>query len=128
MRAANETFPGLFRFFLLSLELNCRSKQAIVYGYLVPVLFLVAFGSVFRAATPALLGDMGGDGVCGLRRVAGRLDGGSVGRPSGAVIEGRLAFVLALRGPPQEVREVAGAVLGRHAGEHTGSEPTRNIV
>jgi hypothetical protein len=58
MRAA-ATFPGLFRHFLLCLELSFRSRQAIVYGYLVPVLFLVAFGSVFRAETPALLGEMG---------------------------------------------------------------------
>jgi ABC-2 type transport system permease protein len=50
---------GLFRHFLLTLDLNSRSKQAIAYGYLVPVLFLVAYGSVFRAETPALLGQMG---------------------------------------------------------------------
>jgi hypothetical protein len=52
-------FPGLCRHFLLVLELSFRSKQAIVYGYLVPVFFLLAFGSVFRAETPMLLGQMG---------------------------------------------------------------------
>ncbi len=51
--------PGLARHFLLSVELNFRSKQTIIYGYLVPILFLVGFGSVFRAETPALLDQMG---------------------------------------------------------------------
>jgi ABC-2 type transport system permease protein len=59
MTGATSTLRGLSRHFLLSLELNFRSRQAIVYGYLVPILFLVAFGSVFRAETPALLGQMG---------------------------------------------------------------------
>jgi ABC-2 type transport system permease protein len=50
---------GHWRHFLLVLELNFRSKQAIIYGYVVPMIFLVAFGSVFRAETPLLLGQMG---------------------------------------------------------------------
>jgi len=50
---------GVIRHFRLSLQLNFRSPQAIVYGYLVPVLFLVAFGSVFRAQIPPLLDQMG---------------------------------------------------------------------
>jgi ABC-2 type transport system permease protein len=50
---------GLLRHFGLTLQLNFRSAQALVYGYLVPVFFLVAFGSVFRADTPPLLGEMG---------------------------------------------------------------------
>jgi ABC-type polysaccharide/polyol phosphate export permease len=50
---------GHWRHFLLVLELNFRSKQAIVYGYVVPIIFLIAFGSVFRAETPLLLGQMG---------------------------------------------------------------------
>jgi hypothetical protein len=53
------TLRGLWAHFLLVLELSYRSKQAIVYGYLVPILFLVAFGAVFRAETPLLLGQMG---------------------------------------------------------------------
>ena len=53
------TFTGLFRHFRLTLQLNFRSPQALVYGYLVPVFFLLAFGSVFRADTPPLLGQMG---------------------------------------------------------------------
>jgi ABC-2 type transporter len=45
--------------FLLTLRLNLRSKQALVYGYLVPIFFLLAFGSVFRSGIPPLLGQMG---------------------------------------------------------------------
>lgn len=51
--------PGLQRHFLLTLGLNFRSPQAMVYGYLVPVFFLLAFGSVFRGDTPLLLHQMG---------------------------------------------------------------------
>ncbi len=50
---------GLLRHFLLTLQLNFRSTQALIYGYLVPVFFLLAFGSVFRADTPLLLAQMG---------------------------------------------------------------------
>lgn len=59
MSAAPRRFRGLSRHLLLTLQLNFRSRQAVVYGYLVPLLFLVAFGSVFRAETPALLGQIG---------------------------------------------------------------------
>lgn len=52
-------FSGLVHHFLLSLKLNFRSVQALVYGYLVPVFFLVAFGSVFRSEIPPLLHQMG---------------------------------------------------------------------
>jgi ABC-2 type transport system permease protein len=57
-----ETAPilsGLRRHFLLTLLLNFRSKQAMVYGFLVPIFFLLAFGSVFRNDTPLLLHQMG---------------------------------------------------------------------
>jgi len=50
---------GLLRHFLLTLQLNVRSKQALIYGYLMPVFFLLAFGSVFRSDTPPLLAEMG---------------------------------------------------------------------
>jgi len=50
---------GLLRHFLLTLQLNFRSRQAIAYGYLMPVLFLLAFGSIFRSDTPLLLHEMG---------------------------------------------------------------------
>lgn len=50
---------GLRRYFFLTLRLNFRSKQALIYGYLVPVFFLLAFGSVFRSDSPPLLPEMG---------------------------------------------------------------------
>ncbi|MDR3701050.1 MAG: ABC transporter permease [Candidatus Sulfopaludibacter sp.] len=50
---------GWIRHFLLTIDLNFRNPQAIVYGYLVPVIFLLAFGSVFRADSPPLLAQMG---------------------------------------------------------------------
>jgi ABC-type transport system involved in cytochrome c biogenesis permease component len=50
---------GWTRHFLLTLYLNFRNPQGIVYGYLVPIIFLLAFGSVFRADNPPLLAQMG---------------------------------------------------------------------
>jgi len=50
---------GWIRHFLLAINLNFRNPQAIVYGYLVPVIFLLAFGGVFRADDPPLLARMG---------------------------------------------------------------------
>jgi ABC-type multidrug transport system permease subunit len=55
----SSALSGLLRHFLLTLRLNFRSKQALVYGYLMPVFFLLAFGSVFRSDTPLLLHQMG---------------------------------------------------------------------
>ena len=52
-------FRGPVRHFLLTLRLNFRSRQALVYGYLVPVFFLLAFGSVFRDDTPILFNELG---------------------------------------------------------------------
>lgn len=49
----------LVRLFVLTLQLNFRSKQAIIYGYLVPILFLLAFASIFRGDNPPLTGQMG---------------------------------------------------------------------
>jgi hypothetical protein len=50
---------GLAEHFWMALRLNFRSKQAIVYGYVVPIFFLLAFASVFRAGEPPLLDQMG---------------------------------------------------------------------
>jgi ABC-2 type transport system permease protein len=50
---------GWIRHFLLTIQLNFGNPQAIVYGYLVPIIFLLAFGSVFRAGSPPLLAQMG---------------------------------------------------------------------
>jgi ABC-2 type transport system permease protein len=50
---------GLLGHFLLTLKLNFRSIQAISYGYLMPLLFLLAFGGIFRGDTPLLQHEMG---------------------------------------------------------------------
>ena len=50
---------GLFQHLVLTLRLNFRHGQALVYGYLVPVFFLLAFGSVFRSTVPPLVQEMG---------------------------------------------------------------------
>lgn len=50
---------GLLQHFKLTLILNLRSRQALVYGYLVPVFFLIAFGSIFRGDDPPLLPELG---------------------------------------------------------------------
>jgi len=50
---------ALLGHFLLTLQLNFRSKQALVYGYFVPFFFLIAFGSVFHSERPLLLHQMG---------------------------------------------------------------------
>ena len=52
---------GWTRHFLLTIHLNFLNSQAIVYGYLVPIIFLLAFGSVFRAGSPPLLAADGPD-------------------------------------------------------------------
>ena len=50
---------ALLQHLLLTLRLNFRSRQAMVYGYLVPVFFLLAFGSVFHGSVPPLVHEMG---------------------------------------------------------------------
>lgn len=57
--SATRVPAGVLRHFLLTLQLNFRSKQAIAYGYLMPVFFLLAFASVFRGGSPLLLDQMG---------------------------------------------------------------------
>ncbi|HVT80135.1 MAG TPA: ABC transporter permease [Phycisphaerae bacterium] len=50
---------GLWQHFRLTLMLNWRSRQALIYGYLVPVFFLIAFGSIFRSGKPVLINQLG---------------------------------------------------------------------
>ena len=50
---------GILAHLLLTLRLNFRARQALVYGYLVPIFFLIAFGSVFHSSVPPLLHEMG---------------------------------------------------------------------
>src|ERR1035438_37500 len=59
LMTALPAWNGWIRHFLLTIHLNFRNSQAIVYGYLVPIVFLLAFGSVFRADSPPLLAQMG---------------------------------------------------------------------
>ena len=56
-----QPFPwrGLGQHLLSTLRLNFRSRAPLVYGYLVPVFFLLAFSSVFRSGSPPLLHEMG---------------------------------------------------------------------
>ncbi len=53
------TLEGCLRHFLLAILLNFKNPAAIVYGYLIPVIFLLAFGAVFRTGSPPLLAQMG---------------------------------------------------------------------
>lgn len=43
---------------LLTLRLNFRSPQPLIFGFLVPLLFLLAFGAVFRGSTQPLRDEM----------------------------------------------------------------------
>ncbi|HVW20524.1 MAG TPA: ABC transporter permease [Opitutaceae bacterium] len=49
---------GFLYHFLLTLRLNFKNRQALIYGYFVPVFFLIAFGTLFRAGDPPLLRQM----------------------------------------------------------------------
>ncbi|OIR06335.1 ABC-2 type transporter [mine drainage metagenome] len=72
---------GPLRHFVLVLRLNLRSLQALIYGYAVPLLFLLAFGAVFRDDTPALRHEMGQIFVITI------LGGACFGLPTGLVAE-----------------------------------------
>ncbi|HYG73981.1 MAG TPA: ABC transporter permease [Planctomycetota bacterium] len=49
---------GFLTHFLTTLKLNLRNKQAMIFGYLVPVFFLIAFGSLYKTR-PALVREIG---------------------------------------------------------------------
>src|SRR6267154_348445 len=50
---------GLLNHLWLTLKLNFRSGQAIIYGYIVPIFFLMAFGGVFKSDKPPLVHEIG---------------------------------------------------------------------
>jgi ABC-2 type transport system permease protein len=50
---------GILQHLLLTLRLNFRSLMPVIYGYLVPILFLIGFAAVFRAARPPLVHELG---------------------------------------------------------------------
>ena len=49
---------GLIHHMLLSLRLNFRSTQAVVYGYIFPIVFLFAFYGIYSKSVPPLRGEM----------------------------------------------------------------------
>src|SRR6185436_8867635 len=52
-------FNGFWHHLLISLKLNFRNPQAIVMGYIVPIFFLLAFGSIFNNKTYRMSDQMG---------------------------------------------------------------------
>ena len=71
---------ALSRHTLLTLRLNGRNRLALLYGYLIPVLFLFAFAALFRD-TPRLTREMG------QLLTIGTLGGACFGMPTGLVAE-----------------------------------------
>jgi ABC-type polysaccharide/polyol phosphate export permease len=71
---------GLFQHTLLTLRLNVRNRLALIYGYLIPVLFMFAFAALFRE-TPRLAREMG------QLLTIGTLGGACFGMPTGLVSE-----------------------------------------
>jgi ABC-2 type transport system permease protein len=71
---------GLSQHTLLTLRLNGRNRLALIYGYLIPVLFLFAFAALFRE-TPRLTREMG------QLLTIGTLGGACFGMPTGLVSE-----------------------------------------
>jgi ABC-2 type transport system permease protein len=59
MNAALDFARALLRQTALTLRLNFRTPLAIAYGYLMPVMFLFAFGGIFRTGKPPLLAEIG---------------------------------------------------------------------
>jgi len=50
---------GVWAYFLITLRLNFRSVRSIAYGYVMPILFLFGFGSIFQSGEPRLWDQMG---------------------------------------------------------------------
>ena len=50
---------GILNHLALTLKLNFRSKQALIYGYVVPIFFLFAFGSLFNNDKEPLIHELG---------------------------------------------------------------------
>ncbi len=69
---------GLLQHSLLTLRLNARNRLALIYGYLIPILFLFALAALFRE-TPRLTREMG------QLLTIGTLGGACFGMPTGLV-------------------------------------------
>ncbi len=50
---------GLIQHLLLTLRLNFRSRGPVIYGYIVPIFFLLSFASIFGSSRSPLLHEMG---------------------------------------------------------------------
>lgn len=96
---------GLAHYAWLMLRLNFRSRQAIIYGYLVPLFFLLAFGSVFRGGQPLLLGEMGQLLTITI------LGGACFGLPTGLVAERERGVWRLYRLMPVPLSALLGATL-----------------
>lgn len=96
---------GFWYHFLLTLRLNFRSKQPLIYGYLVPVFFLIAFGTVFRSGVPPLVGQMS------QLITISALGGACFGLPTAMVAERERGWWRRYRLLPRAVAPLLGSTL-----------------
>src|SRR5258706_6361151 len=59
IRRSYEIMNGLIHHMLLTLRLNFRSKQSLVYGYIFPIIFLLAFWGIYSKEIPPLANELG---------------------------------------------------------------------
>ncbi|MFT3828329.1 MAG: ABC transporter permease [Opitutaceae bacterium] len=59
MTGARSFLAVLRRQAVLTLRLNFRTPLAVIYGYLLPIVFLFAFAGIFRTGRPPLLAEIG---------------------------------------------------------------------
>ncbi len=59
VRPVGHPLRALLAMAVITLRLNARNPQALVFGFLVPVFFLIAFGSVFGSNGAAMLRSLG---------------------------------------------------------------------
>src|SRR5437763_1707536 len=97
--------PGLLHHMLLSLRLNLRSTQAMVYGYVFPIIFLFAFWAIYSRENPPLGNELGQ-----LLTVT-ILSGACFGMPT-AMVGG---VGVNLPAPPNPARHVAAFLPGLYA-------------
>jgi ABC-2 type transport system permease protein len=59
MKATTHNLWLLLRQALLVLRVNFRTPLAVIYGYALPILFLLGFSAIFSSGTPPMLHEMG---------------------------------------------------------------------
>ena len=106
---------GFWQHFSVSLRLHLRSRMALVYGYLFPLIFLAAFGVLYRHDEIPLLWHMGE-----LLTVS-VLGGACLGFPTALVSERALAAGATCVGVP--ATEVCGPGLGCDMGVTDACQP-----